>query len=166
MFKQIIKKDPDFSPTESVEFDRLLVISLGTGSNKSEKKYNAQMASKWGAISWVYNGGHTPLIDCYSDASKDMVDFHSSVVFQAFNSEKNYLRIDVSDQYYLSVFFFLDISVLLYLLKKVTNTCDTIESCTCWSKQSMGYYTLIEKSFYILIYIIEVELFFFSVFKG
>ncbi|KAG2724470.1 hypothetical protein I3843_01G017800 [Carya illinoinensis] len=92
--RQIIKKDPDFSPTEHMGFDRLLVISLGTGSNKREKKYSAKMASKWGAISWVYDGGNTPLIDCYSDASKDMVDFHNSVVFQAFNSENNYLRID------------------------------------------------------------------------
>ncbi|KAE7999594.1 hypothetical protein FH972_004002 [Carpinus fangiana] len=87
--KQNIKKDGDFLPI----YDRLLVISVGTGSNKSEQKYNAKMASKWGAICWLYNDSHTPLIDCYSEASQDLVDFYNCVVFQALHSENNYLRV-------------------------------------------------------------------------
>lgn len=89
--KENIKKDGDFLPI----YDRLLVISVGTGSNKREEKYNAKMASKWGAICWLYNDSHTPLIDCYSEASKDLVDFYNCVVFQALRSENNYLRVHV-----------------------------------------------------------------------
>jgi hypothetical protein len=94
--KQNIKKDGDFLPI----YDRLLVISVGTGSNKNEQKYNAKMASKWGAICWLYNDSHTPLIDCYSEASKDLVDFYNFVVFQALHSENNYLRVHVCYRLY------------------------------------------------------------------
>uniref|UniRef100_A0A2N9H0N5 Patatin n=1 Tax=Fagus sylvatica TaxID=28930 RepID=A0A2N9H0N5_FAGSY len=92
--KQIMKKNPDFLPIKPMDYERLLVISIGTGSNKGEKKYNAKIASKWGVICWLYDDGFTPLIDCYSDATKDMVDYHNCVVFQALHSEDNYLRID------------------------------------------------------------------------
>ncbi|XP_062154866.1 patatin-like protein 3 [Alnus glutinosa] len=87
--EQNIEKDGDILPI----YDRLLVISLGTGSNTSEQKYDAKMASKWGAISWLYDDGHTPLIDCYSEASKDLVDYYNCVVFKALRSQNNYLRI-------------------------------------------------------------------------
>lgn len=90
--KHNMEKDPDFLPI----FDRLLVISVGTGSNKSGEKYNAKMASKWGAISWFYSDSHTPLVDCYSEASKDLVDYYNCVVFAALRSRQNYLRIHVS----------------------------------------------------------------------
>jgi hypothetical protein len=96
VMKQNIKKDGDFLPI----YDRLLVISVGTGSNKSEQKYNAKRASKWGAICWLYNDNHTPLIDCYSEASKDLVDFYNCVVFQALHSENNYLRVNVCSHLY------------------------------------------------------------------
>ncbi|XWS29867.1 hypothetical protein CRYUN_Cryun24cG0067000 [Craigia yunnanensis] len=46
--KQIMKENPDFSPMEPLDYKRFLVISLGAGSNRFEKKYNAKMASKWG----------------------------------------------------------------------------------------------------------------------
>ena len=98
--KQIMKKNPDFLPIKPMDYERLLVISIGTGSNKGEQKYNAKIASKWGVICWLYDGGFTPLIDCYSDATKDMVDYHNCVVFQALHSEDNYLRIDVSQHLY------------------------------------------------------------------
>ena len=100
MTKQIMKKNPDFLPIKPMDYERLLVISIGTGSNKGEQKYNAKIASKWGVICWLYDGGFTPLIDCYSDAIKDMVDYHNCVVFQALHSEDNYLRIDVSQHLY------------------------------------------------------------------
>lgn len=74
-------------------YDRLLVISLGTGSSKNENKYTAKMASKWGATSWLYNDGRSPLIDCYNEASKDMVDYHNCVVFEALDSGDSYIRI-------------------------------------------------------------------------
>ncbi|RWR84116.1 patatin-like protein 2 [Cinnamomum micranthum f. kanehirae] len=95
--KQIHVKNKDFSLIEAVDSRKFLVISLGTGSAKQENKFNAQKASKWGVLGWLYNGGATPLIDCFSQGSGDIVDFHASVLFQALHSEKNYLRIQELD---------------------------------------------------------------------
>ncbi|KAJ4966166.1 hypothetical protein NE237_018015 [Protea cynaroides] len=91
--KQVFKRNPDFSPFKPMEYDRFLVISIGTGVAKIEQKYNATEAAKWGALEWLYNSGSTPLVNMFSQASGDMVDFHLSVVFQALHSEENYLRI-------------------------------------------------------------------------
>lgn len=79
-----------------MDLGRFLVISLGTGSPKVEKNYSAQKAAKWGVLEWLINGGSTPIVDVFTQASADMVDLHISVVFQAFHSQKNYLRIQVS----------------------------------------------------------------------
>ncbi|KAI6688988.1 hypothetical protein NL676_025816, partial [Syzygium grande] len=80
---------PDMKPTD---YTRFLVLSLGTGSSKSEEKYSAKKASKWGVLGWLTNGGSTPLVDVYTQASADMVDIHLSTVFQSLKCE-NYLRI-------------------------------------------------------------------------
>ncbi|KAK0606492.1 hypothetical protein LWI29_038322 [Acer saccharum] len=87
------KNNTDFpsSMDQHLNYGRFLVISIGTGSKKREEKhelYDAEMASKWGIISWLY-----PLIDCYQESSSDMVDYHISVIFKAFNCQDNYLRI-------------------------------------------------------------------------
>ena len=79
-----------------MDYGRFLVISLGTGSPKTEFKYNARSAAKWGILNWLTSGGSTPIINVFSHASADMVDLHLSVVFQALHSEQNYLRIQVS----------------------------------------------------------------------
>ncbi|WVY90159.1 hypothetical protein V8G54_035673 [Vigna mungo] len=76
-----------------LQYKKFLVISLGTGSQQHEMKYNAAKASKWGVLGWVSSSGGNPLIDVFSHASSDMVDFHISSVFQARNAEENYLRI-------------------------------------------------------------------------
>ncbi|XP_057468893.1 patatin-like protein 2 [Actinidia eriantha] len=91
--KQIFDENPDFFPTKPMDYGRFLVISIGTGSSKGEQKYNANMASKWGVLGWLLHGGSTPLVDVFTQASADMVDFHNSVVFQALHSEENYVRI-------------------------------------------------------------------------
>ncbi|KAF8377525.1 hypothetical protein HHK36_030907 [Tetracentron sinense] len=91
--KQLFKQNPDFFPIKPMDFGRFLVISIGTGSPRIEQKYNAKMAAKWGVLGWLLNGGSTPLIDVFTQASQDMVDLHISVVFQALHSENNYLRI-------------------------------------------------------------------------
>lgn len=75
---------------------RMLVLSLGTGFAKHEEKYDATKASKWGVLSWIYNSGSTPIIDFFSDASSDMVDYHVSTLFQSSNVQQNYLRIQVN----------------------------------------------------------------------
>ncbi|XP_010446706.1 PREDICTED: patatin-like protein 3 [Camelina sativa] len=92
--KQIIKKNPAMGDISPLDFTRFLVISIGTGSIRNQDKYNAEMASSWGLLSWVFANGSTPILDCYNEAIHDMVDFHCSVVFKALRSEKNYLRID------------------------------------------------------------------------
>jgi hypothetical protein len=93
--KEIISGSPDFFPIKPMDYGRLLVISLGTGSPKTEEKYKAPDAAKWGILGWLTKGGSTPIIDVFSQASIHMVDVHLSVVFQALHSEKCYLRIQV-----------------------------------------------------------------------
>ncbi|XP_027362655.1 patatin-like protein 3 [Abrus precatorius] len=90
--KQLIR-NPNRSSVSPLDYDRFLVLSLGTGTNRSEHKYDAKMVSKWGIFSWLYNSGSTPIIDCFSEASTDMVDYHNCVVFSALQSEDNYFRI-------------------------------------------------------------------------
>ncbi|KAI3439704.1 Patatin [Psidium guajava] len=91
--KQIFDANPDFFPIGATDYGRFLVISIGTGMPKIEQKYNAKMAAKWGTLGWLLHGGSVPLVDVFTMASADMVDFHISAVFQALHSEDNYLRI-------------------------------------------------------------------------
>lgn len=93
--KEIHSGNPDFFPIRATEYGRFLVISLGTGSPKCEEKYEATDAAKWGVFGWLVGGdGSSPLVDIFTQASSDMVDFHLSTVFQALHSEKHYVRID------------------------------------------------------------------------
>ncbi|KAG8632591.1 patatin-like protein 2 [Manihot esculenta] len=91
--KEIINGSQDFFPIKPMDYGRFLVISLGTGAAKAEEKYSAADAAKWGVLGWLTSHGSTPLVDVFSQASADMVDFHISVVFKALHSESNYLRI-------------------------------------------------------------------------
>ncbi|KAI5591328.1 hypothetical protein BDE02_04G071900 [Populus trichocarpa] len=93
--KEINRDNPDFFPIKPMEYDRFLVLSLGTGTAKSEGKYDADEAAKWGILGWLTSGHCTPLVDVSTQASGDMVDFHLCTVFQALKSEENYLRIQV-----------------------------------------------------------------------
>ncbi|KAF8007481.1 hypothetical protein BT93_K1485 [Corymbia citriodora subsp. variegata] len=90
--KAIVGGSSDFSPIKPMDYRRLLVISLGTGTGKVERKYTAHEAAKWGVLGWLTSGG-SPLIDVFTQASADMVDFHLSAVFQALHLHDNYLRI-------------------------------------------------------------------------
>ncbi|KAL5582785.1 hypothetical protein UlMin_015227 [Ulmus minor] len=91
--KEIQQGNPNFFPTRPTEYGRFLVISLGTGSPKLEEKYNADEAAKWGVLGWLNSHNSTPLVDIFTQASSDLVDFFLSTVFQALHSDKNYLRI-------------------------------------------------------------------------
>ncbi|KAI9165277.1 hypothetical protein LWI28_010941 [Acer negundo] len=71
----------------------MLVLSLGTGESKKEQRYSAAKSSEWGMTTWIYEGGRTPIIDIFTDASSDIVDFHVSTLFQSINCMGNYLRI-------------------------------------------------------------------------
>lgn len=91
--KQILLRSPDFFPIQPADYGKFLVLSLGTGTAKIEERYDAVQAGKWGVLGWLYNKGSTPLIDSFSQASSDLVDIHISVLFQALQCEKGYLRI-------------------------------------------------------------------------
>lgn len=93
--KQIVKNNPDMGKLKPLGYDKFLVISVGTGSAKKEEKYSAKKAAKWGIISWLYDDGSTPILDITMESSRDMIHFHSSVLFAALQSEDKYLRIDV-----------------------------------------------------------------------
>uniref|UniRef100_A0A803KWY4 Patatin n=1 Tax=Chenopodium quinoa TaxID=63459 RepID=A0A803KWY4_CHEQI len=88
--KQMIKENPN---AHRMHDGRLLVISIGSGSAKNEEKYNAKMTAKWGPLSWIMNGGSTPIIDCLFESGADMVDLHNNVLFQATQTQDNYIRI-------------------------------------------------------------------------
>ncbi|XP_031117083.1 patatin-like protein 1 [Ipomoea triloba] len=91
--KQVMNQHSDFFPIKPFQYDRLLVLSVGTGTAKNEHKYDAQTAAKWGLFGWLFNAKSSPLTDTFSDAATDMVDFHNCVVFQSLQSQDNYLRI-------------------------------------------------------------------------
>ncbi|CAL4999345.1 unnamed protein product [Urochloa decumbens] len=91
--KQILLGNKDFFPIKPADYGKFMVLSLGTGSAKIEKKFDAVESSKWGLLGWIYNKGTTPIIDSFSQASADLVDIHASVLFQALHSDDRYLRI-------------------------------------------------------------------------
>ncbi|KAF9622682.1 hypothetical protein IFM89_032603 [Coptis chinensis] len=91
--REIKMQNPYFQPIHPMDCSKFLVLSLGTGTPKLEEKFSAAAAAKWGLLGWLYNNGSTPLIDSFMHASSDIVDIHTSILFQAFNSDKNYLRI-------------------------------------------------------------------------
>ncbi|XP_065875194.1 patatin-like protein 1 [Euphorbia lathyris] len=90
---KVFPGDPDSVPDQALEYEKYLVLSLGTGTSKVEKKYNAPMAAKWGLLGWLYTDGHSPLVDAFTYASGDMVDLHMSLIFTSVRCENNYLRI-------------------------------------------------------------------------
>ncbi|XP_019176819.1 PREDICTED: patatin-like protein 1 [Ipomoea nil] len=107
--QKMVRKDPDFPiwqgthnpriqniifPTNNYQpRRRFLILSLGTGSSKYSQKYTADMAAKWGIVGWLTHAGANPLIDLFSHASSDMVDYHIATSFQSLDFGDNYLRI-------------------------------------------------------------------------
>ncbi|KAM1134041.1 hypothetical protein ACFX13_043995 [Malus domestica] len=92
--REVHQGNSDFSfSMRPTDYGRFLVVSLGTGSAKCEEKYHANDVAKWGLVAWLTSGGSCPLVDVFTQASSDMVDFHLATVFQALNCEKSYLRI-------------------------------------------------------------------------
>ena len=81
--------------SKALQYENYVVISLGTGTSKIEKKYNAKRAARWGILGWLYKEGHSPLVDAFTFASGDMVDLHMSLIFRSIRCEHNYLRIQV-----------------------------------------------------------------------
>ncbi|CAO2830860.1 unnamed protein product [Amaranthus hypochondriacus] len=87
--KQVMRENPDY---DSIH-DKLLVLSIGTGSAKNDKKYDAKITAKWGLMSWVYEKGSSPIIQAFYEAGSDLVDYQNNIVFQSIRSQHNYLRV-------------------------------------------------------------------------
>lgn len=85
----------DFVPIKPTDYNRFLVISLGTGSPKAEGKFDANEAANWGVLGWLTSENSTPLVDIFTQASSDLVDLFLSTLFQSLHSDKHYLRIQV-----------------------------------------------------------------------
>ncbi|KAK6798436.1 hypothetical protein RDI58_006139 [Solanum bulbocastanum] len=68
-------------PANVLDYGKYLVLSVGTGTSKSEKKYDEVRAAKWGLISCLYKDGKCPLVDAFTFASADMADLHFSLLF-------------------------------------------------------------------------------------
>ncbi|MCL7039797.1 hypothetical protein MKW94_009094 [Papaver nudicaule] len=93
----LLMKREDLAPIKATDYRKYLIVSLGTGNAKNEQKYSAKVASKWGVLGWLYDGGSVPLMDVFTQANEDMVDIHVSTLFNALQSEENYLRIETDD---------------------------------------------------------------------
>ncbi|KAH6816910.1 phospholipase A 2A [Perilla frutescens var. frutescens] len=92
--KQMFNSNVDLFRTRPVDFPRLLTLSLGTGAaSLNDRRYNVKRASKWGILSWLWYKGTRPLVEIFTQAGADMVDFHISQIFQALASQDTYLRI-------------------------------------------------------------------------
>ncbi|KAH9316387.1 hypothetical protein KI387_025014 [Taxus chinensis] len=90
--KESLKPDQQWvCPSKAKDHSKFLVLSIGTGYKTT--RYRAIDAAKWGLLSWLSKNGRTPILDTFMQSSSDMVDIHASVIFQAHNSEQNYLRI-------------------------------------------------------------------------
>ncbi|GAV80727.1 Patatin domain-containing protein, partial [Cephalotus follicularis] len=89
----VFLEDPHVLPIKDLPYEQYLVMSLGTGTSKIEKKYNAKMAANWGILGWLYSEGHCPLLDSFTSANGDMVDLQMSTMFGYISCHRNYLRI-------------------------------------------------------------------------
>ncbi|CAH1439189.1 unnamed protein product [Lactuca virosa] len=71
----------------------LVAISEAQGHQNFKKSMMQQSHPVGGFwVGWLVEA-LTPLVDVFTQASGDMVDYHISTVFQALHSEENYLRI-------------------------------------------------------------------------
>ncbi|XP_076883168.1 patatin-like protein 3 isoform X2 [Bidens hawaiensis] len=95
--RQVMKLDPNFPKITPLDYTRLLLISIGTGTQKQTPKYDAKMAAKWGVLGWLVNQGSSPLIEAFTQASADLVVMHDNIISEALNSVNNYLRIQDDD---------------------------------------------------------------------
>ncbi|KAA3488823.1 patatin-like protein 2 [Gossypium australe] len=93
MTKEIVRRAPKYFPIKPTDYSKFVVISLGTGSAKSEGKFDSENAAKWGILGWLSSENSSPLVDVFTQASSDMAEYHLAAVFQAFQSENSYLRI-------------------------------------------------------------------------
>ncbi|XP_019149986.1 PREDICTED: patatin-like protein 2 [Ipomoea nil] len=100
--QRMMAEDKKFLPSSISSNDptgchHLLILSIGTGNAKKADKYTAQQAATWGVLGWLAQRDGNPLIDVFSGASADMVDYHIATIFRSLKAGDNYLRIQEDD---------------------------------------------------------------------
>ncbi|KAL9453056.1 hypothetical protein AB3S75_008787 [Citrus x aurantiifolia] len=91
---EVLKHKAEFDDIKPIDSRQMLVLSLGTGAAKEPTNYySARKTSEWGMLRWAFYRGRMPMLDVFTDASSDMVDFHVSAFFQSSYCKANYLRI-------------------------------------------------------------------------
>ncbi|KAH9692563.1 Patatin-like protein 2 [Citrus sinensis] len=91
--KEINRGSSDYYAINAMDYTRFLVISLGTGAPKTEVKYDAIKAAKWGVLGWLSSESSTPLVDVFMQSSSDMTDFHISTAFKLMLPPKRTSRV-------------------------------------------------------------------------
>lgn len=87
--KHAENEDPAFASIKSLNYKKMLLLSLGTGTTSEfAKNYTAEEAAKWAIVQWIL-----PLREMGNAASSYMNDYYLSTVFQALDSKNNYLRV-------------------------------------------------------------------------
>nr|XP_004244529.1 patatin-08-like [Solanum lycopersicum] len=86
---KLAEEDPAFASIRSLNLKKMLLLSLGTGTNSEfDKTYTANETAKWGYFQW--KSVIPPMLDA---SSSYMTDYYLSTVFQALDSQDNYLRV-------------------------------------------------------------------------
>ncbi|VVA10830.1 PREDICTED: patatin, partial [Prunus dulcis] len=89
----ITESETDMHEGNTGIHERILLISLGTGTT-SEKKYDAKKAACWGALDWLIGKDRSaPLVDLLMRVNSVMVEYESGSFFKTLRSNGNYLRI-------------------------------------------------------------------------
>ncbi|EOY10973.1 Phospholipase A 2A, IIA,PLA2A [Theobroma cacao] len=77
---------------DNMDCSKLLVLSLGTGSSKRNKKLEI-VNENWGPLLWLWGDNGIPFLDVLMNAIDAMVDIYLSAFFQGTSFKDNYLRI-------------------------------------------------------------------------
>jgi len=91
--RRVILEREKHSKVKAVDYGKLLILSLGTGSAAPDQNYEAPQVAKWGMFRWFYSNGTSPLMEAFNQASSDMVDIHVYALFQELYQKDNYFRI-------------------------------------------------------------------------
>lgn len=84
------------SVLENIDPSKFLILSVGTGSSQMNNKLEVQDPTEWGLVKWFIGPAETtPLMDVFTSAMNDMVEFYMSVFYGNSGFKENYLRIQV-----------------------------------------------------------------------
>nr|XP_048324836.1 patatin-like protein 2 isoform X1 [Ziziphus jujuba var. spinosa]XP_048324837.1 patatin-like protein 2 isoform X1 [Ziziphus jujuba var. spinosa] len=90
-----ISQDKNNPSLNSLDFNKVLILSLGTGSSKRDEKLEVGKPQSWGLYKWFRGPDDTttPLMDSFTTAIDDMVDIYLSVFYGIPGFKDNYFRI-------------------------------------------------------------------------